>query len=257
MYCNLDWTLGFVLSTTTDFLAPRASFTALTHLDSVPSKSLFTCTYPWGSKKRLKKVLLPEAGMPIKTTTSWNSWTSVNKHPTSGMWKNKIYLMTFLKRINIFTLFLPKMNILNILSYIVHFRLLGLHLHPSIILPNFEGNTSFLFKTKIFSYFHTSQLNINKCEQIVNMIIQVGTSADDKFRRISRRNFLIVNFLTFHKNKPGMAQVGAISKAQKQQKDFKVSKYSLLRYRKNPKVEPNWRTRGDTLRFFIHSVANH
>ena len=58
------------------------------------------------------------------------------------------------------------------------------------------------------------------------------------------------------KNKPGTAQVGAISKAQKQQKDFKVSKYSLLRYRKNPKVEPNWRTRGDTLRFFIHSVAN-
>ena len=58
------------------------------------------------------------------------------------------------------------------------------------------------------------------------------------------------------RNKPGTAQVGAISKAQKQQKDFKVSKYSLLRYRKNPKVEPNWRTRGDTLRFFIHSVAN-
>ena len=36
-----------------------------------------------------------------------------------------------------------------------------------------------------------------------------------------------------------------------------MSKYSLLRYRKNPKVEPNWRTRGDTLRFFIHSLANH
>ena len=35
-----------------------------------------------------------------------------------------------------------------------------------------------------------------------------------------------------------------------------MSKYSLLRYRKTPKVEPNWRTRGDTLRFFIHSVAN-
>ena len=59
------------------------------------------------------------------------------------------------------------------------------------------------------------------------------------------------------KNKPGTAQVGAISRGQKQLKDFKVSKYSLLRYRKNPKVEPNWRTRGDTLRFFIHSVANH
>ena len=53
-------------------------------------------------------------------------------------------------------------------------------------------------------------------------------------------------------NKPGTAQVGAISKAQKQQKDLKWSEYSLLRYRKNPKVEPNWRTRGDTLRFFIH-----
>ena len=36
-----------------------------------------------------------------------------------------------------------------------------------------------------------------------------------------------------------------------------TSEYSLLRYRKNPKVEPNWRTRGDTLKFFIHSVANH
>ena len=59
------------------------------------------------------------------------------------------------------------------------------------------------------------------------------------------------------KNEPRTAQVGAISKAQKQQKDFKVSKYSLLRYRKNPKVEPNWRTRGETLRFFINSVANH
>ena len=32
-------------------------------------------------------------------------------------------------------------------------------------------------------------------------------------------------------NKPGLAQVGAISKAQKQQKDFKVSKYSLLQHR--------------------------
>ena len=38
-------------------------------------------------------------------------------------------------------------------------------------------------------------------------------------------------------NKPGPAQVGAISKAYKQQKDFKVSKYSLLQYLKNPK---NW-----------------
>ena len=37
----------------------------------------------------------------------------------------------------------------------------------------------------------------------------------------------------------------------------RTSKYSLLRYRKNPKVEPNWHTRGNTLKFFIHSVANH
>ena len=37
----------------------------------------------------------------------------------------------------------------------------------------------------------------------------------------------------------------------------RTSKYSLLRYRKNPKVELNWHTRGDTLKFFIHSVANH
>ena len=68
--------------------------------------------------------------------------------------------------------------------------------------------------------------------------------------------FFPVRLRTIRNNKPGTAQVGAISKAQKQQNDFKVSKYSLLRYRKNPKVEPNWRTREDTLRFFIHSVAN-
>ena len=38
--------------------------------------------------------------------------------------------------------------------------------------------------------------------------------------------------LANQKNKPGTAQVGAISKAQKQQKDLKVSKYSLLRHPK-------------------------
>ena len=37
-------------------------------------------------------------------------------------------------------------------------------------------------------------------------------------------------------NKPGPAQVGSISKAQKLQKDFKVSSV-LLQYPKNPKVE--------------------
>ena len=77
-------------------------------------------------------------------------------------------------------------------------------------------------------------------------------------RKHQKANILFFKFCRkFCPNKPGTAQVGAISKAQKQQKDFKVSKYSLLRYRKNPKVEPSWRTRGDTLRFFIHSVANH
>ena len=42
-------------------------------------------------------------------------------------------------------------------------------------------------------------------------------------------------------NKPGTAQVGAISKAQKQQKDFKVLMYSLLQHPRKPKVGPNWR----------------
>ena len=32
---------------------------------------------------------------------------------------------------------------------------------------------------------------------------------------------------------------------------------SILQYRKKPKVGPNGRTRGDALRFFIHSVTNH
>ena len=36
-----------------------------------------------------------------------------------------------------------------------------------------------------------------------------------------------------------------------------MSKYSLLHYPENPKVQPNWSTREDTLRFFIHSVANY
>ena len=52
----------------------------------------------------------------------------------------------------------------------------------------------------------------------------------------------------------GTAQVGAISKAQKQQKDFQVFSSTVP---ENPKVEPNWHTRGDTLKFFILSVANH
>ena len=70
------------------------------------------------------------------------------------------------------------------------------------------------------------------------------------------RIFGLNKLTAIHRNNPGTAQVGAISKAQKQQKDFKVSKYFFLRYRKSSKVEPNWRTRGDNLRFFIHSVAN-
>ena len=36
-----------------------------------------------------------------------------------------------------------------------------------------------------------------------------------------------------------------------------MSKYSLLRYPKNPKIGPNWRARGDSFTFSIHSVANH
>ena len=36
-----------------------------------------------------------------------------------------------------------------------------------------------------------------------------------------------------------------------------MPKYSILQYPKNPKVGPNWPARGDALRFFIHSVANH
>ena len=52
-----------------------------------------------------------------------------------------------------------------------------------------------------------------------------------------------------YQNKPRPAQVGAMSTAQKQQKDFKVSKYSLIQYPKNLKVGPNWRARGDPLRF--------
>ena len=50
-------------------------------------------------------------------------------------------------------------------------------------------------------------------------------------------------------NNPGTAQVGAISKAQKCQKDFKVSKYSLLKHPKNPKVVPDWRARGTLWHF--------
>ena len=59
-----------------------------------------------------------------------------------------------------------------------------------------------------------------------------------------------VNF--WRKNKPGTAQVCAISKAQKQQ-DFKVASI-ILPYPKNPKVGPNWRAkRGDFFGFFnIH-----
>ena len=59
-------------------------------------------------------------------------------------------------------------------------------------------------------------------------------------------------------NKPGTAQVGDISTAQKIARGLlKVSKYSLLQYRKKTKVGPNWRARGDALRFFIHFVAYH
>ena len=36
-----------------------------------------------------------------------------------------------------------------------------------------------------------------------------------------------------------------------------MSKYYLLSYPKNPKVQPNWRTKWDTLRFFVNFVANY
>ena len=45
--------------------------------------------------------------------------------------------------------------------------------------------------------------------------------------------------LCYDLSKPGPAQVGAISKAQKWKQ-----KYSLLQHPKNPKVRPNWRARG-------------
>ena len=53
--------------------------------------------------------------------------------------------------------------------------------------------------------------------------------------------FASENMVTQHFNKPGTAQVGAISKAQKQQKDFKVSNYSLLKYLHEIKIEKNFR----------------
>ena len=53
-----------------------------------------------------------------------------------------------------------------------------------------------------------------------------------------------------NRNKPGTAQVGAISKAQKQRKDFQVFSSTVPE-------KPRGDTRGDTLKFFIHSVANH
>ena len=60
------------------------------------------------------------------------------------------------------------------------------------------------------------------------------------------------------KNKPEPARVGAISKAKKLQKEFKVSKYSLLKYLKNPKSWTALARRGDPFAFFnIHSVAKH
>ena len=45
-------------------------------------------------------------------------------------------------------------------------------------------------------------------------------------------------------NKPGPAQVGALSKAQKQQKDFKVSTILLYSTQKTQNVGPNWRESG-------------
>ena len=59
------------------------------------------------------------------------------------------------------------------------------------------------------------------------------------------------------KNKSGRTWVGAISKTQKYQKDFKVSSI-LLQYQKNQKIGPNWCARGSIWDFssILHSVSN-
>ena len=75
------------------------------------------------------------------------------------------------------------------------------------------------------------------------------------------RNKIFVHQVSFlngfrDKNKPGTVQVGVIPKGQEKKKNFKMSKYSLQQYPKNTEVGPNWRARGDALRFFnVHSVA--
>ena len=50
-------------------------------------------------------------------------------------------------------------------------------------------------------------------------------------------------------NKPGTAQVSAKFKAQKQQKELEVSKYSLLQHVKHPNIGPIWRAREMLLDF--------
>ena len=49
---------------------------------------------------------------------------------------------------------------------------------------------------------------------------------------------------------------GVISKAQKQQKEFKVSKNYLLQFPKNTKVEPNRRASGTLWGFFFEKSLN-
>ena len=59
-------------------------------------------------------------------------------------------------------------------------------------------------------------------------------------------------------NKPGQAQVGAISKAQKQQKDFKVSKCFLLQHMHEEKNEKKIRIFSNFLKnFFVFSGKSH
>ena len=63
----------------------------------------------------------------------------------------------------------------------------------------------------------------------------------------------IVLFILHFLNKPGQVPSRrhiAISKAQRWQKDFKVSNYSLLQYPKNLNVGPNWRARGGRFEIF-------
>ena len=65
-------------------------------------------------------------------------------------------------------------------------------------------------------------------------------------KETEHQNLQVHKFPTTRQNKPGTAQVGAISKAQKYQKDFKVS--SILFY--STRVRENWKK----IRIFLKFV---